>query len=164
MTAPKVSTCLWFDRDGEDAANFYVSLLPDSRIVAISRYHESLGTPGDMPDGLALVVDFVLGGASFQALNGGPIFRASEAASIVVHCDDQAEVDRLWRALVADGGEESMCGWLKDRFGVSWQIVPRAFERMVRSADQPAVARMFAAMFQMRKLDLAGLERAFRGA
>ncbi len=163
MTAPKIATCLWFDRDGEDAATFYCSLIPGSRITAVSRYGKGDGLPGGMPDGLALLVEFELGGVPFQALNGGPVYVQSEAASIAVQCEDQAEVDRLWNALVGNGGQESMCGWCKDRFGVSWQIVPRAFAKMMASPDKAAVKRVFTAMMQMRKLDLATLERAFRG-
>jgi predicted 3-demethylubiquinone-9 3-methyltransferase (glyoxalase superfamily) len=156
---PKVMTCLWFDANGEDAATFYVSLLPGSRIGHVSRY----GKDGRMPEGLAIVVRFDLAGTPYMALNGGPIFKQSEATSIVVQCDDQAEIDRLWSALTADGGKESMCGWLKDRFGVSWQIVPSRLGEWMSNADPAVGARVMAAFMGMKKLNIAALEKAARG-
>ena len=163
MTKSRIATCLWYDRDGEDAAQLYVSLIPNSRIDAVSRYEDALGIPSRLPAGTALVVEFTLDGVAFQALNGGPEFKQSEAASIVVHCDDQAEIDRLWSALTANGGAESMCGWLKDRYGVSWQIVPRMLSEGMLSGNKPAVARMTHEMLQMRKLEIARLQAAFDG-
>lgn len=153
MTA-KVKTCFWFDGNGEDAAKFYVSLLPDSAIESVFRPE---------PDGPALVVDFTLAGTSYQALNGGPQFKPSEAASISVLTKDQAETDRLWKALTADGGEESMCGWLKDKFGVSWQIVPEALPSLLSHSDKPAAKRAMDAMMQMKKIDIGIIEAAFKG-
>lgn len=150
----KVSTCLWFDGNGEEAAKLYVSLIPGSEIVGTFR-------PG--PDGPPLVVDFVLGGVPYQALNGGPQFHHSEAASIVVYTEDQAETDRLWAALIADGGMESMCGWLRDKFGVSWQIVPRAMIKALTGEDKAGAARAMDAMMKMRKIDIATVEAAYRG-
>ncbi len=122
--AQKVSTCLWFDREAEDAARFYVSLLPWSRITTVSRY----GKGAPMPEGTALMVVFELAGTEYMAINGGPMFTHSEAASIVVKCDTQAEIDALWSALTADGGKAQQCFWLKDRYGLSWQIVPARLE------------------------------------
>lgn len=151
---PKVRTCLWFDDQGEDAAKFYVSLLPDSRIETVSRPD---------PHAPALVVEFTLAGTPYMILNGGPHFVFTPAASISVLTKDQAETDRLWVALTADGGEASMCGWLKDRFGVSWQIVPEAVPRMMMADDKAAVQRAHAAMMAMGKLDIAALEAAFAG-
>jgi predicted 3-demethylubiquinone-9 3-methyltransferase (glyoxalase superfamily) len=151
---PKVATCLWFDGNAEEAATLYTSLLPDSRITSVFR---------PQADGPALVVAFTLGGTPFQALNGGPQFRPSEAASIVVSTGDQAETDRLWAALTADGGEESRCAWLKDRFGVSWQIVPEALPRLLGAPDRAAAGRAMQAMLGMGKIDIAALEAAFRG-
>ena len=151
---PKVSTCLWFDGDAEAAAAFYTSLLPDSRITNVLR---------PAPDGPALLVEFTLGGAPFQALNGGPQYRFSEAASISVGTEDQEETDRLWAALIADGGSESQCAWLKDRFGMSWQIVPKALPRMLGSSDRVASGRAMQAMMGMRKIDIAALDAAYRG-
>ena len=155
----KVLTCLWFDQNGEDAAKFYVSLLPGSKIGHVSRY----GKNGRMPEGLAMVVRFDLAGTQYMALNGGPMFKQSEATSIVLQCEDQAEIDRLWSALTADGGKESMCGWLKDRFGVSWQIVPARMGEWMGGSDPAVAGRVGAAFMGMRKLDIAALEKAARG-
>lgn len=156
----KVKTCLWFKDDAETATRFYVSLLPNSRIDHIQR------APGPSPAAQAgdvVVVDFTLGGAGFQALNGGSQADYGFAASISVECADQAEVDRLWAALTADGGAEIACGWLRDRWGVPWQIVPEALPRLLADPDPGVGARAFAAMQQMVKLDVAALERAARG-
>ena len=155
MTAkPKVRTCLWFDSRGEEAARFYVSLLPDSRIETVSRPD---------PDGPALTVDFTLAGAPYQALNGGPHFPQTPAASIAVLTKDQAETDVLWTALVAGGGKDGQCGWLTDRFGVSWQIVPEPLLEMLGAPDRAAAERAQQAMLKMGKIDIAVLEAAFRG-
>lgn len=151
---PKVATCLWFDNSAEEAARLYTSLLPDSAITDTFRPD---------PSGPPLVVAFSLAGTPYQALNGGPVFPQTEAASIVVLTEDAAETDRLWAALTADGGIESQCGWLKDRFGVSWQIVPRRFLEMTGSEDRAAAGRVMQAMQAMRKLDIVALEAAFRG-
>lgn len=155
----QVSTCLWFDRNGEEAVNFYVSLIPNSRITGLSHYGE--GAP--LPAGTVLIVTFELNGTPYMALNGGPMYQQSEAASLMVHCEDQAEIDRLWAALTADGGNPIQCGWLKDRFGVSWQIVPTRLMHMMTSDGGPRKARAFAAMMTMVKLDLARLEAAWNG-
>lgn len=152
--APRVRTCLWFDGTGEEAANFYVSLIPGSRVETVFRPD---------PEGPWLVIDFTLGGSPYQALNGGSQFRHSEAASISVSTQDQAETDRLWHALIEGGGSESNCGWLKDRFGLSWQIVPEALPRLLASSDRPAAARTWQAMLRMRKIDIAALEAAHGG-
>lgn len=151
---PKVRTCLWFDGNGEDAANHYVSLLPDSRIETVSRPEP--GKP-------ALIVEASLAGTPYTFLNGGPHYKLSPAASIAVRTVDQAETDRLWTALLADGGEESQCGWLTDRFGVSWQIVPDALPRMLGADDREAAGRAMQAMLKMKKIDIAALEAAFNG-
>ena len=151
---PKVRTCLWFDGNGEDAAEFYVSLLPDSSIDAVSR------PEADKP---AVVVELSLAGTPYMFLNGGPQYKLSPAASIVVRTADQEETDRLWSALVADGGQESRCAWLTDRFGVSWQIVPDALPRLLGSDDSDAAGRAMQAMMKMRKIDIAALEAAFHG-
>lgn len=150
---PKVRTCFWFDGTGEEAAKLYVSLLPDSAIETVSRPEQ------DKP---ALVVELSLAGTPYMFLNGGPHYKLSPAASIAVRTADQAETDRLWHALLADGGTESMCGWLVDRFGVSWQVVPDALPRMLSSEDREAAGRAMQAMLQMRKIDIAALEAAFR--
>ncbi len=145
----KISTCLWFaNNDGEQAAEFYVSLFDNSEILD--------RTKGETP----LVVTFSLKGQEFMALNGGPHFRLSEAASIMAHCEDQAEIDRLWNALLDNGGQESQCGWLKDRWGVSWQIVPANLGDLFYSDDATANQRAQQAMFGMKKLDVAALKAA----
>lgn len=159
MTA-KVRTCLWFEGKGEEAARFYVSLIPDSRIEHVQR------SPADWPSGKAgdaIVVDFVLGGTPYQILNGGPHARHSDAASISVITADQAETDRLWDALTADGGAPVQCGWLRDRYGLSWQIVPEALPRLLGHPDQAGARRAMEAMMGMVKLDIAALEAAFAG-
>jgi predicted 3-demethylubiquinone-9 3-methyltransferase (glyoxalase superfamily) len=156
----KVTPCLWFDGNAEEAANFYVSLLPDSRVDNIMR------SPADNPsmkEGGVLMVDFTLAGRQYSGLNGGPQFKFTEAVSFVVHCDDQAEVDRLWDALTADGGQEVQCSWLKDKFGLSWQIVPEEMLEMLNSSDRDAARRAMEAMMTMVKLDLPELRRAFEG-
>jgi predicted 3-demethylubiquinone-9 3-methyltransferase (glyoxalase superfamily) len=152
-TPIKVRTCLWFEKDGEDAAKFYTALVPGSRIEG------SLRPDQKAP---ALTVEFTLSGTPYQILNGGPQFKQTEAASISVTTPNQQETDRLWNALT-DGGEESMCGWLKDRYGVSWQIVPEPLIRMLKDSDRAAADRAMQAMLKMRKIDVATLERAFAG-
>ncbi|MCB9507259.1 MAG: VOC family protein [Myxococcales bacterium] len=152
--SPKVRTCLWFNGDAEAAATLYVSLLPGSSIDGAMRPD---------PAGPAVVVELTLAGTPYMFLNGGPNYELSPAASIAVRTADQAETDALWDALVADGGEESMCGWLVDRFGVSWQIVPDALPRLLGATDREAAGRAMQAMLTMRRLDVATLEAAFRG-
>lgn len=157
---PKITPCLWFDHRAEEAAKFYTSLLPDSRINKVHR------SPGDAPgitEGAVLTVDFTVAGQPFIGLNGGPEFQFNEAISFSIDCDDQAEVDRLWDALIADGGSPSVCGWLKDRFGVSWQIIPRQLPEMLDSADRDAARRAMEAMLQMTKIDIAKLREAYDG-
>ena len=156
----KVSTCLWYGKDAESAVRFYVSLVPGSSLTHIQR------SPDTWPGGAAgdvILVTFMLGGQSFQALNGGTPANYGTAASISVECSDQAEVDRLWAALTADGGSEIMCGWLRDRWGVPWQIVPKALPRLLADPDPTVSGRVFAAMTKMVKLDIAALERAAAG-
>lgn len=154
-----LATCFWFDRDAEEAARFYVSLIPHSRIDAVFPY------ASDGPGGSAggpMLVEFTLGGQRFQALNGGPQFPFTPAASIAVTCADQPEVDRLWDAL-CEGGSPGRCGWLTDRYGVSWQIVPRALGEMLQSGDRTASRRVTQALLAMTKLDGDALRAAFEG-
>ncbi len=155
----KLSTCLWFDHQAEEAAAFYVSLFPNAGIVDTKYYLE--GAP--RPAGSVLTVQFVLNGAEYVALNGDPQFQFSPAMSIVAQCDTQEEVDALWRGLSA-GGQAGQCGWLTDRYGVSWQVVPRTLLKLLNTADTAASQRAFAAMLQMTKLDIAALQRAYDGA
>jgi predicted 3-demethylubiquinone-9 3-methyltransferase (glyoxalase superfamily) len=160
MARPKVYPCLWFDGKAEEAASFYVSLIPDSRVDNVWR--SPADTPSG-PEGMVLLVDFTVGGQQLQALDGGPDFHFNEAVSLVIECEDQAEVDRLWDTLTADGGEPGPCGWLKDRYGLSWQIVPKALSEMLEGPDRDGARRAMEAMLQMGKLDEAELRRAFEG-
>ncbi len=149
--------CLWFEGTAEEAADFYTSLLPDSRIDRVWR------SPADTPSGpagMVLTVDFILAGQRFQGLNGGPDFHFNEAVSFVVECEDQGEVDRLWDALAADGGEPGPCGWIRDRFGLSWQIVPRRLNELVSDPDEDRARRAMEAMLKMGKIEVGELERA----
>jgi len=149
--------CLWFDGKAEEAATFYASLLPDSRVDRVWR------SPADTPSGpagMVLTVDFTLLGNRVQGLNGGPDFKFSEAVSFVIECDDQAEVDRLWDAFTADGGEPGPCGWLKDRFGLSWQIVPRELNELTSDPDPERARRAMEAMLKMGKIEVEELRRA----
>jgi predicted 3-demethylubiquinone-9 3-methyltransferase (glyoxalase superfamily) len=156
---PKITPFLWFDTQAEQAANYYVSLFPDSKITQITRYGSGgPGAPGDV-----MTVGFELNGQAYTALNGGPHFTFTEAVSFVVHCADQAEVDRYWDALLAGGGQESVCGWLKDKFGLSWQVVPRQLIELTTGPDKEKAARVFAAMMKMVKLDVAQLQAAAEG-
>jgi len=153
--------CLWFDGNAEEAADFYVKLLPDSHVDMVWR--PPAETPAG-PAGMVLTVDFTLAGQRFQGLNGGPDFTFNEAVSFVIECDDQAGVDQLWAALTADGGEPGPCGWLKDRFGLSWQIVPRRLDELLNDRDPERARRAMEAMLKMGKIEVAELERAADGA
>jgi predicted 3-demethylubiquinone-9 3-methyltransferase (glyoxalase superfamily) len=155
----KIVTNLWFDAQAEEAANFYCSLFPDSKVLNITRY----GSAGPGPEGQVMVVDFQLAGQRFTGINGGPEFKFSEAISLLINCDSQEEVDRYWDALLADGGEPSQCGWLKDKYGLSWQVVPREMDEMIASTDAAAAQRTMEAMLKMVKLDLGELKRAYAG-
>jgi predicted 3-demethylubiquinone-9 3-methyltransferase (glyoxalase superfamily) len=155
----RITPCLWFDTEAEEAAAFYTSVFPNSRIVHVSRY----GSAGPRPEGLVMEVEFELDGRSVLALNGGPQFRFTEAISLQADCKDQDEVDRLWETL-SEGGEEGPCGWLKDRYGVSWQIVPSRMYELIADSDPERAQRAIAAMLQMGKIEIADLERAADGA
>ncbi len=156
----KITTFLWFDTQAEEAAIFYTSLFNDSRVITTQRYGENpdLGTPGTV-----MTVQFELNGQTFIALNGGPQYKFSEAISLMTDCEDQAEVDKLWNALTADGGEEGRCGWLKDRFGLSWQVVPRRLPELLGDADPDRASRALQAMLTMNKIDIAAMEEAANG-
>jgi predicted 3-demethylubiquinone-9 3-methyltransferase (glyoxalase superfamily) len=150
-----LTTCLWFDTQGEEAAKFYTSIFPDSSLGKVTPYPDGTDRAGQ-----AMTVDFVLNGSKFIALNGGPEFRFNESISFQVPCKDQTEVDRYWTVLTEGGGEESMCGWLKDKFGVSWQVVPTQLEEMLSSGDSAQAERVTQALFQMKKIVIADLEAA----
>jgi predicted 3-demethylubiquinone-9 3-methyltransferase (glyoxalase superfamily) len=152
MIRPKITPFLWFDSQAEEAANFYVSLFPDSAITGV--------TPG--PTGAPLVVEFRLAGVQFSALNGGPHFKLTEAFSLSIDCHSQAEVDDLWEKLSA-GGEKSHCGWLKDKFGLSWQVIPDALPRLLADPDRAKAGRVMQAMMGMIKIDIQALEAAAAG-
>lgn len=149
----KITTYLWFNDQAEEAVRFYCTLFPNSKVT------QTMPGPGGKP----MVVAFQLAGQMFTALNGGPQFRFTEAISLLVSCESQAEVDRLWNALTADGGQESQCGWLKDRWGLSWQIIPTALMKGLGDPNPAAAQRVMQAMLQMRKIDVAALERARAG-
>ncbi len=151
----KITPFLWFDKQAEEAARFYVTLFPNSRILSVNRVND------DLPDQAATVVEFELNGFKIMAMGARSNFRPTEAFSFYVDCDTQEEVDRLWNALTSGGGEESMCGWLKDRYGVSWQIIPKMLTRVLGDPDRKKTQNVMQAMFQMRKLDIATLQRAY---
>lgn len=151
MTAQKITPCLWFDGNAEEAAAFYVSIFPDSAVTKV--------TPG--PDGTALVVEFRLAGGRFLAINGGPQFKFNEAISLSIDCHSQAEVDELWEKLCSGGGEPSQCGWLKDRYGVSWQVVPSVLSQLL--SDPAKAGRVMPVLLKMTKLDIAALQAAADG-
>jgi predicted 3-demethylubiquinone-9 3-methyltransferase (glyoxalase superfamily) len=153
----KISPFLWFDHQAEQAAEFYVSIFPNSAVGEVARYTGA----GPGPKGSVMTVVFQLDGQQFTALNGGPIFKFTEAISFVVNCETQEEVDKYWERL-SDGGQEVECGWVKDKYGLSWQIVPVVLMAMVQDKDPAKVERVMKAMFQMKKLDIAGLEKAYR--
>lgn len=155
----KITPCLWFDTEGEEAATFYTSLFKNSRILGITRYSEA----GPRPAGMVMTVSFELDGQEFTALNGGPDFTFNEALSLQVNCADQAEADHFWTGL-SEGGEEGPCGWLKDKYGVSWQIVPTALQELFNGADAAATERVMAALLQMSRIDIAALQKAYDDA
>ena len=153
LKAQKIVPCLWFDKEAEAAANLYVSIFKNSRILSTTRYAA----------GAVMTVDFELEGQKFLGLNGGPQFKFSEAISFQVFCDTQAEIDYFWDKLTADGGRESQCGWLKDKFGLSWQVVPTALVEMLKGADAAGAQRVTKAFMQMKKFDIEALKKAYNG-
>jgi predicted 3-demethylubiquinone-9 3-methyltransferase (glyoxalase superfamily) len=155
----KITPFLWFDNNAEEAAQLYTSIFKNSKILNVSRY----GDAGPGPKGSVMVVNFQLVGQDFIALNGGPRFKFSEAFSFVVNCENQEEIDDYWRKLTADGGAESQCGWLKDKFGFSWQIVPTVLGKLMSNKDPKKANRVMQALLQMKKLDIAKLEKAAEG-
>lgn len=152
----KITPCLWFDNQAEEAVNFYISIFNNSKTVSVARYGEA----GPKPEGTVMTVTFQLDGQDFMALNGGPEFKFNEAISFFVNCETQEEVDDLWEKL-SEGGEEVQCGWLKDRYGVSWQIVPAVLGEMLQDEDAERSQRVMKALLQMKKIDIKGLKRAY---
>ena len=164
MNIQKITPCLWFDTQAEEAAQYYCAIFPNSQILSISRYGEAGHEIHGMPAGSVLTVAFELDGQAFTALNGGPVFKFNEAISLQVNCDDQEEVDRYWDRLSAGGDETAQqCGWLKDKYGVSWQIVPAVLPDMMADADQRKTERVMTALLKMKKLDIVELKRAYAG-
>jgi predicted 3-demethylubiquinone-9 3-methyltransferase (glyoxalase superfamily) len=158
-TTPSISTFLWFERNAEVAAEFYSGLFPNSRVTKVARW----GDGGPAPKGSVMTVAFELAGHTLTAINGGPHYKLTPAVSLVVSCETQEEIDHYWDALLADGGKPSMCGWLEDRFGLSWQVIPSAIGELLTDPDPAKAARVGGALMTMRKLDLAALQRAHRG-
>lgn len=156
---PAITPCLWFDTQALEAAKFYVSVFKNSKLGAITHYGD--GAP--LPKGTVLTVTFEIDGQEFMGLNGGPIFKFTEAVSFIINCDTQAEIDSYWEQLTADGGQPVQCGWLKDKYGLSWQIVPRSISKMMADKDPAKSARVMAAVMQMIKLDIRALEAAYNG-
>ena len=159
---PRISPFLWFDSQAEEAAKFYAGIFPNSKVLNVSRYGEAGREVHGREPGSAMTVEFELDGQKITALNGGPLFRFNESFSFVVGCADQREVDHYWSKLT-QGGEESQCGWLKDKFGFSWQVVPTALHRLIGGPDPKGSQRAFAAMMKMKKLVIEDLQRAYDG-
>jgi predicted 3-demethylubiquinone-9 3-methyltransferase (glyoxalase superfamily) len=159
----KLVSCLWFDSEAEEAARFYCSVFKNSKMGAVTHYGKEGFEFHRQPEGKVMTADFELEGQRFVGLNGGPVFKHSEAISFQILCDDQAEVDYYWAKLTADGGAESNCGWLKDKYGLSWQVVPKMLIAAMTSGDAAKVQRMMKAFMQMNKYDIATLERAAAG-
>jgi predicted 3-demethylubiquinone-9 3-methyltransferase (glyoxalase superfamily) len=157
----KITPFLWFDDQAEDAVKFYTSIFKHSKIGRISRYTEEAAQRSGRPIGSVLTIEFEIEGEKFVALNGGPLFKFNESISFVVNCETQQEVDYFWMKLTADGGEESTCGWLKDKFGLSWQIVPTVLIDMLHDADPEKSERLMQTMLQMKKVDIKTLEDAY---
>ena len=160
----RIAPCLWFDHRAEEAARFYVGIFKKSKIIAVSRYSKAGYEVHRRPEGSVMTVAFELDGQPFTALNGGPIFKFNEAISLQVYCDDQKEIDYYWDRL-GEGGDPKaqQCGWLKDRYGLSWQVAPRGMEKMLKDSKSAKAQRVMAAVMQMKKFDLAALERAYKG-
>lgn len=159
----KIEPHLWFETRAEEAARFYVSVFDNSEIGRILHYTDEGQDIHGMPAGSVMTIEFMIEGQKFTALNGGPVFKFTEAISFIINCETQEEIDYYWEQLTANGGEESMCGWLKDKFGVSWQVVPIVLTEMMADPDMDKVKRMTHAMFTMKKLDIEILKQAFEG-
>ena len=163
ISKQKISPCLWFDGKAEEAAKFYVSIFPNSRIVDTSHYTDVGQEQHGQKPGSVMTVAFELEGQSFLGLNAGPLFKFNESVSFIIYCETQAEVDRYWSALTAGGGEEGPCGWLKDKFGLSWQVTPTKLLEMVTSTEKTKAGRAMGAMMKMKKIDIAKIEEAYEG-
>jgi predicted 3-demethylubiquinone-9 3-methyltransferase (glyoxalase superfamily) len=155
----KISTCLWFDKEAEEAVKYYTSIFKNSKIHKTTRYGKSASEAAKLPEGTVLTVSFELEDRQFLALNGGPMFKFTEAISLIINCKDQEEIDYYWNTLTSDGGEESMCGWLKDKYGLSWQITPDNWEE-IHTGDPEKSEKAMGALMQMKKIDIAEIEKA----
>ncbi|MEP6743483.1 MAG: VOC family protein [bacterium] len=162
-TKEKITPFLWYDDKAEEAANFYVSVFDNSKVNSITRYDEASSQAAGRPKGSAMTVEFELDGKKFVALNGGPHFKFTEAVSFVVNCQTQDEVDKFWGKLTGGGGQESQCGWLKDKYGLSWQVVPKVLIEMLQDKDPAKSKRVMDAMLKMKKIDIPTLKRAYDG-
>ena len=163
LSKQKISPCLWFDGRAEEAAKFYTAIFPNSRIVHTSHYSDVGKEQHGQKAGAVMTEAFEHAGQSFLGLNAGPMFKFTEAVSFIIYCETQAEVDRYWNALTADGGQPSQCGWLKDKFGLSWQVTPTKLLDMVTGSDKAKAGRAMGAMMQMKKIDIAKIEAAYEG-
>ena len=163
ISAPKIYPCLWFDNNAEEALNLYTSIFDNCKINGSTRYNAESSKAAHMPEGAVMTMDFTLDGQKFVAINGGPVFKFNESISFVINCEGQEEVDKFWNALTADGGKESQCGWLKDKFGLSWQVVPGTLIRLLQDKDPAKAKKAMHAMLQMRKIIVADLEKAAAG-
>lgn len=155
---------LWFDTQAEEAAKFYASIFKNAKVGKIARYGKQGAKASGMPEGSVMTVEFTLEGQDFIGINGGPAFKFSEAVSFLIYCDTQEEIDRYWAAFTADGGEEGVCGWCKDKYGLSWQVSPRMLDEMILDENKEKAERAMAAMLKMKKIDIAGLQKAFNQA
>jgi predicted 3-demethylubiquinone-9 3-methyltransferase (glyoxalase superfamily) len=161
MTMQKITPCLWFNNQAEEAVNFYIGLFMNSKITSVLLTDAAAAQASGQPEGSVLFIEFELDGERFSALNGGPAFKFNESVSLMIECSTQEEIDHYWYGLIANGGEESQCGWLKDRFGLSWQVTPKHLLEMQRDKDSAKAGRVMTAMLGMRKLDIKALEDAF---
>ncbi len=160
---PKITPCLWFDKQAEEAANLYVSIFKNSKVGKVSYYGKEGFEVHGMPEGTVLTVEFQLEGQNYLAMNGGPAFKFSEAVSLIINCDTQEEVDMYWNKLTADGGAESQCGWLKDKYGFSWQVTPKILDELLTDPDKAKAGRVMNAMLKMQKIIIADIEKAANG-
>jgi predicted 3-demethylubiquinone-9 3-methyltransferase (glyoxalase superfamily) len=159
----KITPCLWFDKNGEEAMQFYASIFKDAKIGKASRYSKEVAEQQGMPEGTMLAATFELNGQKFMALNGGPMFKFTEAISLMIDCKDQEEIDYFWNALTADGGAESQCGWLKDKFGLSWQVTPAVMSDLMSGGTPEQSGRVMRAMMKMKKIIIQDLQDAYDG-
>ena len=165
QVAQKITPCLWFDDQAQEAAEFYTAIFPDSKITKVARYGEAGREAHGRPPGSVMTVAFELDGQAFTALNGGPIFKFNEALSLQINCETQKEVDHYWNALSKGGNEKAQqCGWLKDKYGLSWQVVPRVLVEMITDSDPQKAGRVMEAMIKMKKIDIAQVKRAYAGS